>query len=60
MNPTANPLFFFFFEGVGGGGGGLFNMRISAQTDEHMPYIIQLHIMSIQPANKAAEHLISS
>ena len=25
--------------------------------DEHM-YIIQLHIMSIQPANKAAEHLI--
>ena len=27
--------------------------------DEHMPYIIQLHIMSIQPANKAAEHLIS-
>ena len=28
--------------------------------DEHMPYIIQLHIMSIQPANKAAEHLISS
>ena len=26
--------------------------------DEHMPYIIQLHIMSIQPANKAAEHLI--
>ena len=28
--------------------------------DEHMPYIIQLHIMSIQPANKAAELLISS
>ena len=28
--------------------------------DEHMPCIIQLHIMSIQPANKAAEHLISS
>ena len=28
--------------------------------DEHMPYIIQLHIMSIEPANKAAEHLISS
>ena len=28
--------------------------------DEHMPYIIQLHIMNIQPANKAAEHLISS
>ena len=28
--------------------------------DEHMPYIIQLHIMSIQPANKAVEHLISS
>ena len=26
--------------------------------DEHMPYIIQLHIMSIQPANKAAERLI--
>ena len=26
--------------------------------DEHMPYIIQLHIMSIQQANKAAEHLI--
>ena len=26
--------------------------------DEHMPYIIQLHIMSIQPANKAAEHLM--
>ena len=23
--------------------------------DEHMPYIIQLHIMSIQLANKAAE-----
>ena len=22
--------------------------------DEHMPYIIQLHIVSIQPANKAA------
>ena len=22
--------------------------------DEHMPYIIQLHIMSIQPSNKAA------
>ena len=29
-------------------------------SNEHMPYIIQLHIMSIQPANKAAEHLISS
>ena len=28
--------------------------------DEHMPYIIQLHITSIQPANKAAEHLVSS
>ena len=28
--------------------------------DEHMPYIIQLHIMSIQPVNKKAEHLISS
>ena len=28
--------------------------------DEHMPYIILLHIMSIQPANKAAEDLISS
>ena len=28
--------------------------------DEHMPYIIQLHIMNIQPANKAAEPLISS
>ena len=27
--------------------------------DEHMPYTIQLHIMSMQPANKAAEHLIS-
>ena len=24
--------------------------------DQHMPYIIQLHVMSIQPANKAAEH----
>ena len=37
-------------------------MRISTQDiapDEHMPYIFQLHIMSIQPANKAAEHLIS-
>ena len=31
-----------------------------AVPDEHMQYIIQLHIMSIQPANKAAEHLISS
>ena len=29
-------------------------------TDEQMPHIIQLHIMSIQPANKAAEHMISS
>ena len=28
--------------------------------DELMPYVIQLHVMSIQPANKAAEHLISS
>ena len=28
--------------------------------DGHLPYIVQLHIMSIQPANKAAEHLISS
>ena len=28
--------------------------------DEHVPYIIQLHIMSIKPANKAAELLISS
>ena len=28
--------------------------------DEHMPYIIQLHIMSILWANEAAEHLISS
>ena len=28
--------------------------------DEYMPYIIQLHIMNIQPANKAAEYLISS
>ena len=28
--------------------------------DEHMPSIIQLHVMSMQPANKAAEHLISS
>ena len=26
--------------------------------DKHMPYIIQLHMMSIQPENKAAEHLI--
>ena len=26
--------------------------------DEHMPHIIQLDIMSIQPANKTAEHLI--
>ena len=26
--------------------------------DEHMPYIIQFHIMSIQPANKTVEHLI--
>ena len=25
------------------------------EPDEHMPYIIQLHIMSIQRANKAAE-----
>ena len=29
-------------------------------ADEHMPYIIQLQITSIQPANKAAEHLTSS
>ena len=28
--------------------------------DEHVPYIIQLHIMSIKPANKAVELLISS
>ena len=28
--------------------------------DEHMPYIIQLHIMSTQPANKAVGHPISS
>ena len=28
--------------------------------DEHMPYVIQVHIISIQPANKAIEHLISS
>ena len=27
--------------------------------DEHIPYIIQLHIMSIQPSNKASEHLTS-
>ena len=24
--------------------------------EEHMPYTIQLHVVSIQPANKAAEH----
>ena len=29
------------------------------RPDEHN-HIIELHIMSIQPANKAAEHLISS
>ena len=28
--------------------------------DEHKPYVTQLHIMRIQPANKAAKHLISS
>ena len=31
---------------------------VSTAPDEHMAYIIQLHIMNIQPANKAAEYLI--
>ena len=41
-------------------------MRISTQNsvliapDAHMPYITQLYIMSIQPATKAVEHLVSS
>ena len=33
---------------------------VFSAPDEHMPYIIQLHIMSTQPENQAAEHLISS
>ena len=36
------------------------NNSVFTVPEEHMPYIIQLHIMSIQLANKAAEHLISS
>ena len=28
--------------------------------DEHMPYIIRLHIMSIQPANEAADWLVET
>ena len=28
--------------------------------DEHLPYIIQLHMVSMLWANEAAEHLISS
>ena len=34
--------------------------RVFTAPDEHMAIIIQLHIMSIQPASKAAEHQISS
>ena len=29
--------------------------NVFTAPDEHMPYTIQLHIMSMQPANKAAE-----
>ena len=33
---------------------------IFTAPDVHMHYITQLYIMSIQPVNKAVEHLINS